>query len=181
MAEGFASFLLILAAAPLWIMALQAFLTRVGFRSVSGQATAMLASAIAALPTGAALWAVYLSALKGPGLWNSALYALLAYALLAYSYFHLFNMGETARRVRILIELREHGNISVEELKSFYDAVAILDRRIERLVALGQVRLEGGRIVLSSRRLYWAAVVMNWWGRILSLPSLKSFYTKGGR
>lgn len=181
MAEGFASFLLILAAAPLWIMALQAFLTRIGFRSVSGQVAAMLACAAAALPVGAALWAVHLSALKGPGLWTSAFYALLTYALLAYSYFHLFNMGETARRVRILIELREHGNISVEELKLFYDAGAILDRRIERLAALGQVRLEDGRIVLSSRRLYLAAAVMNRWGRILGLPSLKSFYTKGGR
>ncbi|OGP15651.1 MAG: hypothetical protein A2052_07245 [Deltaproteobacteria bacterium GWA2_54_12] len=181
MAEGFASFLLILAATPLWIMVLQAFLTRVGFRRASGQATAMLASAIAALPTGAALWAVHLSVLDGPELRASALYALLAYALLAYSYFHLFNMGETARRVRILVELRERGNISVEELKSFYDAGAILDRRLERLVALGQVRLEGGRIVLKSRRLYWAAVVINWWGRILSLPSLKSFYKNDGR
>lgn len=181
MAEGYACFLLILAAVPLWIMTLQAFLTRVGFRRVSGQVAAMLASAAAALPTGAALWAVHLSALNGSGLWTLALYALLTYALLAYSYFHLFNMGETARRVRILIELREHGNISVEELKSFYDAGAILDRRLERLVALGQVRYEGATIVLISRRLYRAAVVMDWWGRILGLPSLKNFYKNSGR
>lgn len=181
MADGFVFFLLILAATPLWIMVLQAFLTRAGFRRASGQAGAMLASAAAALPTGAALWAVYLSFLEGPELCASALYAALAYALLAYSYFHLFNMGETARRVRILIELREHGNISVEELKAFYDAGAILDRRLERLVALGQVRLEGGSVVLDSRRLYRAAAVMDWWGRILGLPSLKSFYKNAVR
>jgi hypothetical protein len=162
-------------------MTVQAFLTRVGFRSVSGQATAMLASAAAAPPVGAALWAVYLSALEGPGLWTTVIYAGLTYSLLAYSYFHLFNMGETARRVRILVELREHGNITIEELKSFYDAGAILDRRLERLVALGQVRYEGAAIVLSSKRLYWAAALMDFWGRILSLPSLKSFYKNNGR
>lgn len=181
MEEGFASFVLLLAATPLWIMTVQACLNRVGLRGVSGQAAAMLASAAAAPLVGAALWAVHLGALKGPGLWTSGLYALLAYSLLAYSYFHLFNMGETARRVRILIELREHGNISVEELKSFYDAAAILDRRLERLAALGQVRYEGGRIVLSSKRLYRAAAVMDWWGRILGLSSLRDFHKNGGR
>lgn len=179
MAEGFFSFLLLLAATPLWIMALQACLTRLGFRSASGQVTAMLASAGAALPVGAALWAVHLSGLSGPGLLASAFYSGLTYALLAYSYFHLFNMGETARRVRVLIELRERGNISVEQLKSFYNTGAILDRRIERLAALGQVRVEGGRIVLNSKKLYRAAVVMNWWGRLLGLPPLRSFYARG--
>lgn len=181
MKESFATFVLLLATTPLWIMTVQACLTRAGFKNVSGQAAAMLASAATAPLVGAALWAVHLSALKGQGLWTSVLYAGLTYALLAYSYFHLFNMGETARRVRILVELREHGNISLDELKSFYDARAILDRRLERLAALGQVRYEGETVVLDSKRLYRAAALMDWWGRILSLPSLKSFYKNGGR
>lgn len=84
-------------------------------------------------------------------------------------------MGETARRVRILSELRERGELSAAELKSLYSAASILDRRMERLVALGQVRLEGGRVVLKSRTLYRAAYVIDWWGRVLGLPSLKGF------
>ena len=103
----------------------------------------------------------------------------MTYALLAYSYFHIFNMGETARRVRMLSELMERGSLSALELKSLYDAAAMLDRRMERLVALGQVRLEGGRVVLKSRMLYRAASVMDWWGRVLGLPPLKGFHGKG--
>ena len=174
-------FLIILAFSPLWIMAFQAGLTRLGLRRFSGQVTAMLACAAAAVPIGGALWAVYLKGLSGQTLWSASLYGALVYALLAYSYFHLFNMGETARRVRVLVELRERSAMSVEALISLYNAGAMLDKRLERLIALGQVRVEGGRIVLSSRRLYWAAVLMNFWCRFLGLPPLRGLNEHGRR
>ena len=53
-------FLIILAFSPLWIMAFQAGLTRLGLRRFSGQVTAMLACAAAAVQIGGALGAVYL-------------------------------------------------------------------------------------------------------------------------
>ena len=90
-------------------------------------------------------------------------------------------MGETARRVRVLVELRERSAMSVEALISLYNAGAMLDKRLERLIALGQVRVEGGRIVLSSRRLYWAAVLMNFWCRFLGLPPLRGLNEHGRR
>lgn len=180
MDAGFASFVLLLALTPLFVMALHACVIRLGLGR-SGQAAALLASIAAIAPVGCALWAVYLGTLAGAALLSASLYAALTYALFAYSYFHVFNMGETARRVRILSELRERGELSAAELKSLYNTAAILDRRMERLVALGQVRLEEGRVVLKSRRLYRAATVINWWGRVLGLPSLKSFHGKGGR
>jgi hypothetical protein len=173
MDAGFAAFVIILALTPLWIMALQCCVIRLGIVRTSGQVTAVLASTGAFPPVGCALWAVYLAKLSGAALFGASLYAALTYSLLAYSYFHIFNMGETARRVRILSELRERGELSAGELKSLYNAASILDRRMERLVALGQVRLEGGRVVLKSRKLYRVASVMDWWGRVLGLPSLK--------
>ncbi|CAG1065074.1 hypothetical protein BAC1_00651 [uncultured bacterium] len=169
----FAAFVIILALTPVWIMALQACVIRLGIVVASGQVIAMLSSIGAVAPVGSALWAVYLATLSGPELLGASVYAALTYSLLAYSYFHIFNMGETARRVRILSELRERGKLSEAELKSFYNSAAILDRRMERLVALGQVRVEGGRVLLKSRRLFMAASLMDWWGRVLGLPSLK--------
>lgn len=168
---SFLFFLTVLGLTPLWIMAAHALAVRLGTRG--GQGLALFVSAAASVPVGAALWAVYLGSLEGPGLWGAALYAALSYLLLAYSYFHLFNMGETARRVHILVELGDRGAVEVEELASVYNAREMLSRRVERLVSLGQARLEDGRMVLASRRLYLAAMAVDSWARVLGLPSLR--------
>lgn len=177
--QGACLFLAILASTPVWIMALQAYLTRLGVCRSSSQAAAMLSCALSALPIGALLWEAHLSGLEGIDLRNHLFYAALVYALLAYSYFHIFNMGETARRVRILIELSQHGGMRAERLKSFYNTKTMLDRRVERLLSLGQVRLDGERVVLASKRLFLAAGMMSNWCRILGLPPLKNCRSKG--
>lgn len=170
--------LLILAGTPVWIMALQAVLTRLGLLRGSGQAAAMISCGVAAIPTGALLWAACLRSLDGSGLLVAAVYSALLYSLLAYSYFHVFNMSETARRIRMLIELREHGEMTLGELNSIYNSKVMLDKRLERLVSLGQARIEGETIFLSSRKLFFAASLMSLWGRALGLPSIKGFYSE---
>lgn len=174
MEQGFYLFLLVLAGTPVWILAMQAAITRLGVSRRSNQAAAMLSSALATVPVGALLWAVHLRHLNGDGLRTALAYAFFLYALLAYSYFHLFNMGETARRVRVLMELKEHGGMKMGELKSFYNTASMLDRRLERLVSLGQVRVDGERIILGSKKLYFVAAVLDIWCRFIGLSSLRN-------
>jgi len=76
---------------------------------------------------------------------------LLIYALLGYCYFHFVNMGETARRIRILAELAEAGEgLSLREILERYNAGDIIDRRLARLVNNGQVRCENGRYYIGN-------------------------------
>ena len=68
------------------------------------------------------------------------------YVLLGYCYFHFVNMGETARRIRILTELADAGNgLSLGEILGRYGSKDIIDRRLARLINSGQIRCENGR------------------------------------
>src|SRR3989338_6489355 len=70
---------------------------------------------------------------------------LLAYLALAYTYFHFVNMGETARRVRILIEMnRFPDGLDREEIHFLYNAREMIDRRIKRLSDTGQIFEQNG-------------------------------------
>ncbi len=177
----FMLFLAILCLSPLWIMSAHALAVRLGKEKHRGQMLALAASLAASVPAGAAIWLVYLRSLSGPPLWGALVYAAAAYVLLAYSYFHLFNMSETARRVRLLVELDERGRVPLDELASFYGTGEVLGRRVDRLVSLRQAAVEGGRMVLVSRTLYVAARAVDWWARVLGLPSLRSLHVRSRR
>ncbi len=73
----------------------------------------------------------------------------LAYGALGFCYFNFVNLGVTARRPRILIELRESpAGLTYAELLHRYDAASMVAARLERLVGSGQVRLRSGRYVI---------------------------------
>ena len=71
----------------------------------------------------------------------------LIFCALGYGFFHFLNMGETARRIRLLLELRENGPLTEAELLGRYSAADIVEVRMGRLVRSGQVRLVDGRYV----------------------------------
>jgi hypothetical protein len=67
------------------------------------------------------------------------------FAALGYGYFHFVNLGETARRVRILRELAAAGGtLTREELFRRYNGAEIVRIRLERLLATGQIVLRNG-------------------------------------
>jgi hypothetical protein len=75
----------------------------------------------------------------------------LAYLALAYTYvFGFFNVTETARRLRLLVELLDAGprGMSLDEVLRAYNARMIVEARLQRLVAGGQLAVADGRYVL---------------------------------
>lgn len=74
----------------------------------------------------------------------------------AYAYFHFFNMSETGRRVRMVIEIARGGNAA---LRKGYSSSAMVAARIVRLVETRQVvkrpdgtyRSTGGAVLLVAR------------------------------
>jgi len=71
---------------------------------------------------------------------------LLCYCALGYCYFHFINLGETARRVRLLRELYENPDgLTEAELLSRYNSREIVPVRLARLLGSGQILSREGR------------------------------------
>lgn len=170
MARGsLAALLAILLASPLWILLTHMVLARVFIRTAP-QLVAIAAGLAGALPT-----VLLVGALAVPGPLEllrvpvTVTYVAVVYACIAYSYFHLFNMSETARRIRILRELHAAGSLTAEEISRLYSSASVLEARFDRLLATGQLRVQAGRFVGAGRLLYLAACLVRVWRVVLGL------------
>lgn len=101
------------------------------------------------------------------GIINGIIYVLITYNILAYSYSHIFNMSETARRIRILYELGIGGSFRYNELIDKYGAKDMFDVRLERLKGMNQIAEHNGHFVLDSLWLYRIGMVVLKWGFFL--------------
>ena len=73
------------------------------------------------------------------------------YFLLWYCYFNFVNMGETARRIRIITELYcLPDGLTTEEILARYNAEAIIQKRLTRLIHNKQVIIAEGRYKISN-------------------------------
>lgn len=93
---------------------------------------------------------------------------LLIYGALGYGYFHFLNLGETARRVRLLRELHEAGGaLSEGEILARYNARMIVGVRIQRLLESGQVVRRDGQFHIGKPGLLTVARALDYLKRIL--------------
>lgn len=99
------------------------------------------------------------------GLWAGIYFFLIALCF-GYSYFHLFNMALTARRIELLIR-------KLEGREAGYEPRQIVQQRIARLRQLGTLEEANGRLKLKNGPLWLAA-----WGigqlRRLFYPSAQA-------
>lgn len=80
------------------------------------------------------------------------------YACLGYLYFTFLNLGETARRIRILRELYEAADdLSLRELLCSYNAREIVERRINRLTNNGQILYNQEKFYIGKPLVLWMA------------------------
>ena len=76
---------------------------------------------------------------------------LIIYLCLSYCYFHFINMGETARRIRLLREFDEApAGLNREDMLKRYNAQEIINIRMSRLMHNGQIILRDGRYYVGS-------------------------------
>ncbi len=77
------------------------------------------------------------------GIWQilpNTVLSLISYTALGYCYFHFINLGETARRIRLLRELKKSkGGLSMDEILRVYNAKEIIENRLGRLLRSSQV------------------------------------------
>lgn len=171
-------YLLLLLCSPLIAFALHFIIARV-ISPLKSERSPLLAAAFAVLIGYVVVvglsWPVFLKhePNESEKFW-AALYGLLVYSGFAFSYFQLFGMSETARRIHILYDLNAHGPTPRGELRSRYQLSDMLSVRFGRLVEWKQLRVSGGRYILNSRFLYGVAKIMECWARVLGFDQGKS-------
>jgi len=99
--------------------------------------------------------------------WNCAADSI-TYGALSYCHFHFVNLGETARRIRLLRELYENpAGLSRGELLSRYNAREIVSLRLARLEGNGQLVLKNGRYVSGAPAVIAMARILDFMKRAL--------------
>lgn len=112
-------------------------------------------------------WAFYLRHLNrlNEFFW-AAVYGFIVYTCLAYSYFHFFNISETARRFQILLMLKDHA-MDRRDLATRYDVNDMIKTRLERLVQSGQLTHTNDQYFLKGRLLCSVAQILMMWAVLL--------------
>ncbi len=170
-----AKLLIVLLVSPLVVVAVHGAMARyfviVG-REVPNQVVCGACILLCYLPVGLLGWYFAVGPMyKAAGPWFvPAVYGVVVYTLVGYIYFHLFNMTETARRIRIMTELHRRGAMKAAEIVRAYDDGDITDVRIERLLSMGQIEESGGRYKLKGRFLYIVALALHYWGSAIGYP-----------
>ena len=93
-------------------------------------------------------------------------FSLLVTLALAHVYFHFFNMSETARRIKILLQIRS-GQDPLAQNEQSYTAKDLVSVRLERLRELGQVTITDGRYQPKKTILYAVAVMMKGYEKLI--------------
>jgi len=93
---------------------------------------------------------------------------LLTYGALGYCYFHFINLGETARRIRILREFYEAGGVlSRSELLQRYNAEEMVAHRLNRMLANGQIVERDGNYYIGKPTLLLIANMIAFMKRLI--------------
>lgn len=98
------------------------------------------------------------------------------YGLFAFGYvIGWFNLGETARRIRILREFARapRRTMTASELLRAYDADMIVTARLQRLVGAGQLRVDGGRYTMGGRFFLRQAQMLTLMKVLIPMPGAK--------
>lgn len=141
---------------PFVVLFFQALFNRI-LKGKSAQLVTMI-SMVAGYPV--FFWLVSLVPVpveRDPGFY---LFMFLLYSFSAYTYFHLFNMSETSRRVRMIAAISTNQLKDLTKLENIYDDVTMIQVRLDRLVALGQLKVENGRYFSAGRLFLFTAKVL---------------------
>ena len=82
----------------------------------------------------------------------------------------VFTLTETSMHIHLLVEIGLHEPVSLRDLNQRYNKQNIIRARIPRLVELGQLRLENGRLTVVGSWVLQAAKACRLLRRILGIP-----------
>ncbi len=98
-------------------------------------------------------------------------YVVAVYGALAVLYLDIVNIAETSLHMHLLLEIGWSDRPSLDGLIARYSPDRIIAERLDRLMALGQVRLVEGRYRLADRSTLRLARCVDLWRTVLGLPT----------
>ena len=102
---------------------------------------------------------------------SAAVYVAATYGALSILYLDIVNIAETSLHMHLLLEIAWDDGLSLDELIGKYSPAHMIDQRLERLTALGQVRREGDRYYIGDRAVLRLARTMDVWRTVIGLPT----------
>lgn len=151
-------FFMLLVSSPIILMICQILVIKVlkmiGLKYYSPQKMLLLCELLLNIPILISVYFLYTNI-------SSIVYAFMVYNCLGYSYFHFFNMSETARRIKILLEIKKSNKITIDDLQHIYSSDSIIKNRIERL-------LESGQIIKNDNKYYQNSFLLVLFANIIS-------------
>jgi hypothetical protein len=167
--------LLLLLASPLAVCMFQAVSTRLirllGL-SIAPQLLVLGTVLLGSVPMVWLAWELVFTELAGdwPARACGVAFVVLTYNALGFCYFCLLNLSETSLHVHILMDLLLSGPMPADELAARYGISEMIHTRIERMIALGQLRGQGGLFVVNNPGLLAVGRVIHVWRKLLGLP-----------
>ena len=175
-------FFILLFCSPILVFGLQMLFSRIFaiYRpNTSNHIIFTICVLVGYIPMGISIWEVFLKYLATPiELVTAGIHALIIYNALSYSYFHIFNMSETARRIRILNEIDKAKQLKASDVAFIYNADDMLKVRLERLMAMHQIKKIGDRYLLDQNLLYIVAKIVADCRNLLGFSLPKTFNPK---
>lgn len=100
-----------------------------------------------------------------------ALFFLIVYNSAAFAYFQVLNMSETARRIRMLVEIwHSCGEMAQGKLIGVYTPETMVRARLDRLISWGQISKDAnGLYRVKGKFLLASAYLVEWIKRILNV------------
>ncbi len=98
-------------------------------------------------------------------------YTLAVFAALAVLYIDVVNIAETSLHMHVLLEVTWTEQPSLSWLVDRYGAERLINERIDRLMALGQIRESRGRYLIANRSTLRVNAAIDRWRRVLALPT----------
>ncbi len=137
---------------PLWALLVNVLVQVGSFRCISR--CGLLASILLGFLGGLfslGVFEVYVSFVTVGRSLPATLTNVVIYFALCYCYFHFVNLGETARRIRMLRELYDsHEGLTIGEIMERYNAKEIVDKRLRRLISNRQVIYRDGKYTIGN-------------------------------
>ncbi len=102
----------------------------------------------------------------------SSIYVVATYGALSVLYIDVVNIAETSLHMHLLLEIVWNDRLSLERLIEKYSAAHMVGARLDRLIALGQIRREGDRYFPGANRsALRIAAAVDLWRRVLGMPT----------
>jgi hypothetical protein len=139
------------------------FFSQIGMVRATGGRMSIVKSLLSGYACGliglAVCWSLAAKAETDPSdFWALLVVDAALYTVASYCWFHYVNIGDASVRIRVLRELADAGRpLSRQEILDRYSAATIIDSRLERLVASGQLVESGGKYRLGKPRMILVA------------------------